>query len=122
MAFTFSKDEKLKSKKAFEKLFSEGKSFSQYPLRIVYREVKAEHHKIAISVPKKNFKHAVDRNLYKRRIREAYRLNKSILLDQPKKYELILIFLSKKNVSFVEIETAVKGILTKLASDSLVND
>ncbi len=118
MNFTLKKEEKLKSRKAIENLFSDGKSFSQYPLRIVYRKSTSEHHQLAVSVAKKKFKHAVDRNLLKRRLREAYRLNKSILDNQNDRFDFIFIYLSKDKKSFLEIEEAMKIILQKLVSVS----
>lgn len=82
--FTFSKNEKLCSQKDIQKLFQEGNSFLVYPYRILWLKTKnseTPHCHVLISVSKRNFKHAVTRNLIKRRIREAYRLNKSILLE-----------------------------------------
>lgn len=82
MSFTYSKDEKLKSKKLIETLFSEGKSVSKYPLRLVYHQVDFDNNvdlKISVSVSKKHFKKAVDRNYFKRVLRECYRLNKNLL-------------------------------------------
>ena len=84
--YTFSKAERLCSKKLIERLFSGGnKSFPAFPLRVVYMSLSADESEadvsILISVPKKRFKHAVDRNRVKRQVREAYRLNKHILLD-----------------------------------------
>ena len=73
MDFTFSKKEKLKSSKVIDLLFSEGKSVSKYPLRLVYVECDNDDDvtlKMGVSVSKKHFKHAVDRNYYKRVLRE----------------------------------------------------
>ncbi|NLV53444.1 MAG: ribonuclease P protein component [Bacteroidales bacterium] len=84
MVLTFKKSERLTSQLTIDKLFAGGNaSFSAYPLRIVYmKEEKKEENslpKVLISVPKKRFHHAVDRNRMKRLTREAYRLNKHIL-------------------------------------------
>ena len=81
-SFTFKKAERLCSKKTIEKLFAEGKSFLSFPLKVVVLEMpdsgeyKAQ---AAFTVSKKIFKKAVKRNLVKRKMREAYRLNKHIL-------------------------------------------
>ncbi|PWS30128.1 ribonuclease P protein component [Pedobacter paludis] len=77
--YTFKKEERLCSRKYLDLLFKNGSSFLLYPFRISYifidlpADVQAQ---VVINVPKKRYKRAVDRNLLKRRIREAYRLNK----------------------------------------------
>ena len=80
MGLTLSKDEKLKSRKQIEKLFVEGDSLKEYPFRLKYLKVGDVDNavKIAFSVPKRNFKLAVDRNRIKRLLRESYRKNKDI--------------------------------------------
>ena len=77
--FTLSKSERISRKLIIDKLFSEGKSFMAYPLRVVYLvNVDLQEAPVAmlVSVSKKRFKRAVKRNLIKRRVREAFRLNK----------------------------------------------
>ncbi|ADX67738.1 ribonuclease P protein component [Weeksella virosa] len=118
MSATFGKDEKLKSRKAIERLFTDSRSYSVYPLRIVYRVSEQEKNQFAVSVSKKRFKLAVDRNKMKRRIREAYRLNKTLLDNSPLRYEMMVIYLSKDKNSFLEIEKAMQVILKKLVSVS----
>ena len=88
MQFTYPKKEKLKSKTTIDLLFSEGNSVSKYPLRLVYvenKEENAELIKFGVSVSKKYFKKAVDRNYFKRVLRETYRLNKNLLIDHLEK-------------------------------------
>lgn len=79
---TFTKDERLCSKIIIDKLFTEGKTVFSYPLRFVFITTKEEDStypiKVVFSVPRRNYKKAVDRNLIKRRMREAYRLEKSL--------------------------------------------
>jgi ribonuclease P protein component len=79
--FSFKKAERLSSNTSISLLFQEGRSLSSYPLRIIYsvRDRGDYAAKVAISVPKRLFKKAVDRNLLKRRIREAYRIHKQSL-------------------------------------------
>ena len=107
MNFTYPKNERLKSKTTIGLLFSEGKSVSKYPLRLVYRPVaenSEEQTKIGVSVSKKYFKKAVDRNYFKRVLRETYRLNKHLLLDnldQP--YSFMFFYQTKDRLSFEEI-------------------
>lgn len=117
MKLTFGKNEKLKSRKAFDELFSEGKTFVSHPIRFVYKINPKEDYniRVGVSVSKKKFKHAVDRNLLKRRSREAYRLNK-LLIETSEEYsiDLVMIYTSTKQQSFEKIEEAVKILLEKL--------
>lgn len=82
MKFNYPKSEKLKRKKTIDLLFSEGKSVSKYPLRLVYVRDHSDTCsgvKIGFSVSKRYFKNAVDRNYIKRILRESYRTNKHIV-------------------------------------------
>lgn len=104
--FTYSKVEKLKSRKIIDLLFSEGKSVSKYPLRLVYTPTEEGNEKLlfGVSVSKKYFKRAVDRNYFKRVLRECYRLNKYLIhdnLDQP--YAIMLFYQTKERLSYQEI-------------------
>jgi ribonuclease P protein component len=113
MNFTYPNSEKLKSKKTIDLLFSEGKSVSKYPLRLVYIESdygidtdSEQKIKMGVSVSKKYFKHAVDRNYFKRVLRETYRLNKHLLtenLDKP--YAFMFFYQTKERLTYREIET-----------------
>ncbi|QOG03192.1 ribonuclease P protein component [Flavobacterium sp. MDT1-60] len=109
MNFTYPKNERLKSKTTIGLLFSEGKSVSKYPLRLVYRQAEADSEekiKMGVSVSKKYFKRAVDRNYFKRILRETYRLNKHLLwnnLEQP--YSLMFFYQTKDKLSYEEINT-----------------
>ncbi|CAA9195188.1 ribonuclease P protein component [Flavobacterium collinsii] len=109
MNFTYPKNERLKSKTTIGLLFSEGKSVSKYPLRLVYRpaeENSEEKIKIGVSVSKKYFKKAVDRNYFKRVLRETYRLNKHLLLDNIQEpYSLMFFYQTKDRLSYAEINT-----------------
>ena len=109
MNFTYPKNEKLKSKITIGLLFTEGKSVSKYPLRLVYKASslsEGEKIKMGVSVSKKNFKKAVDRNYFKRVLRETYRLNKHLLidnLDQP--YSFMFFYQTKDRLTYEEINT-----------------
>ena len=106
MEFKYPKQEKLKSKNTIDLLFSEGKSVSKYPLRLVYVENPSEEDvlKFGVSVSKKYFKKAVDRNYFKRVLRECYRLNKHLLLENiEKKYAIMFFYQTKERLSYQEI-------------------
>ena len=117
MNFTYPNHEKLKSKTTIDSLFSEGKSVSKYPLRLVYvenTEPNAEVIKMGVSVSKKYFKKAVDRNYFKRILRETYRLNKAILLENnEKKYAFMFFYQTKDRLSYQEIELKTKQLFQK---------
>ena len=108
MQFTYPKHEKLKSKTIIDLLFSDGNSVSKFPLRLVYvenTEENAEIIKMGVSVSKKYFKKAVDRNYYKRVLRETYRLNKHLLIDNLEKpYAFMFFYQTKERLSYQEIE------------------
>ena len=127
---TLHKSERLSSKKLIERLFGGGnKSFPAFPIRVVYMYQEPEETlsdvSILISVPKKRFKHAVDRNRVKRQIREAYRHQKHILLEalqaseQPKKMILAFIWLDNKLHTTEEVDYKVKKLLQHIAEEKL---
>jgi ribonuclease P protein component len=113
MKFTYPKTEKLKSKITIDLLFSKGKSVSKYPLRLVFvesdygiAEGSEQKIKMGVSVSKKYFKHAVDRNYFKRVLRETYRLNKHLLVDHlDKPYAMMFFYQTKDRLSYEEINT-----------------
>jgi len=104
---SYPKNEKLKSKKTIDLLFTEGKSVSKYPLRLVFMETQFEDKvplKVGVSVSKKYFKNAVDRNYFKRVLRECYRLNKHLLLENTdKNYAILFFYQTKDRLSYGEI-------------------
>lgn len=113
MRYTYNKDEKLKSQKAIEQLFTEGKSVSAYPLRMVYLDNQTQL-KVGVSVSKRNFKLAVHRNRVKRLLREGYRLNKNLLIDNKlDHYTLMILYISKEMPDFKIIDKKMKVLLTK---------
>lgn len=79
--FTLSPNERLKSRKIIEQLFKEGRSFSVFPVRVVYllKEEAPFGLQAGFSASTRSFKRAVDRNRVKRLLRECYRLQKNEL-------------------------------------------
>ena len=120
---TFKKAERLCSKKHIETLFAgDNRSLTAYPLRAVYTEtgeekiVNSDVH-LLISISKRHFKHAVDRNRVKRLIREAYRLNKGLLLDylpEDRHLDLAFIWMSDELSDFPTVESKVKSLLQRI--------
>ena len=121
--YTFPKEEHLCRKKLIEDLFSkQSSSFGVYPLRIVWIKAAAPTSappQVLISVSKRTFKRAVDRNRLKRLIREAYRLNKYRLTEQPNGHEIALlgiIFTGKEKSPLALVERKLISALLRLLS------
>jgi ribonuclease P protein component len=101
-------------------LFSEGKSISKYPLRLVFVENTDENNLekvlMGVSVSKKYFKRAVDRNYFKRVLRECYRLNQNLLKDNLQKpYAFMFFYQTKEKLSYQEIEEKTKQLFQKFS-------
>jgi ribonuclease P protein component len=113
--FSFKKEERLAGEKHIQELFEKGSSFHLYPFRVLSLpnpESDRKINKVLISVSKRNFKRAVDRNLVKRRVREAYRLQK----DQIIGLSLLLAFIytSKEIEPFQAIKDKLFLVLEKI--------
>ena len=96
------KEERLCSKKSIDALFagSDSKSLSAYPIRAVYKNTEEAGIRILVSVSKRRFRHAVDRNRVKRQLREAYRLNKHVMdtiKARPLGMDIAFIWLTDKH-------------------------
>jgi len=120
----FSKKENLKSRKDIEILFSSGKTISDYPIRVVFTK-KSEKTGVPINmgvtVAKKNIRLAVKRNLIKRRVREAYRLNnhelKTTLNTLNVELNIMIMYTSQQIFTYNQIEEKIKVILNRLNTD-----
>jgi ribonuclease P protein component len=114
----YPKHEKLKSRKAIDALFAKGKSVSKFPLRLVYlqhAEMETGLIQLGVSVSKKHFKRAHDRNYFKRVLRETYRLNKALLLQHLEKpHAMMLLYQTKDRLSFEEINAKTVALFEKL--------
>jgi ribonuclease P protein component len=125
MKNTYPKAEKLKSKHTIDLLFSQGKSVSKYPLRLVYIPLNINHEqpiKMGVSVSKKHFKKAVDRNYFKRVLRETYRLNKQILLENLHTPTAFMFFYqTKERLSYQEINEKTIALFEKFVENQEKN-
>lgn len=122
MANTLHKSERLDRKKVIEKMFAGGsRSFSVFPLRVVYLPVEELDVPVSIlvSVSKRRFKRAVKRNRVKRQIREAYRLNKHLLSDalsgSQTRLAVAFIYLSDELAPSSVIEERMEIALSRIA-------
>jgi ribonuclease P protein component len=119
----FPKSARLKSASVIGRMFKEGQSFGQYPLRLVWISLpensRGDQVQFALSVPKKKFPHAVDRNRLRRQMREAYRLQKhrlfAALEGQNVAYGLMVIYVAAEQLSYAEIENNMSQGLRRLA-------
>ena len=121
-SLTFSKRERIVSRKLIERLFSQGSSHSTsaYPLRIVYMETEREEVPVQmmVSVSKRHFKRAVKRNRVKRQVREAYRHHKQLLIEkvpEDKSLAVAFIWLSDELFDSRQVEKSVRRLLEKVA-------
>lgn len=122
--FQFPKQEKLSSRKEIDRLFKEGQSFLAYPLRVQFRldwEADDVPVRALFSVPKRRFRRAVLRNRLKRRMREAYRLNKPGLIDvfhySRVSLRVAFIFVGQDELDYFVIEKGVKKALERLKKE-----
>ena len=115
---TYNTIEKLKSRKLIGQLFDGGKTVSKFPVKIIYKKVDFEDEvllKVGVSVSKRNFKHAVDRNRIKRLLRETYRLNKQLLhKDVTEKHVCMILYLGKKTPEYEVLNTIMVSLLQQL--------
>jgi ribonuclease P protein component len=125
---SFTRPERLKSRKAISSLFRGGHSFVAYPLRVVWKEsspylAAMSRVQVLISVPKRNFKTAVARNRLKRQIREAYRLQKQEFYDKIEASDLnislMVSYIAKEALPFAEIEAGVRKLIRKFPGDKV---
>lgn len=122
---SFGKNEKLKSRKLISQVFTEGKSITSFPLKLVYlRLPESGNHQgpdktslilAGVSVPKRNFRKAVQRIHLKRLMREAYRKNKYLVYERnPKPYAFMFLYLGKEKMDYHKITNTMQGLLQRL--------
>ncbi|WP_133274123.1 ribonuclease P protein component [Hymenobacter radiodurans] len=123
-SYSFPKEEHLCRKKLIDELFGRGSSFGLYPLRLVWLPAPAPTTtppQVLVSVSKRSFKRAVDRNRLKRLMREAYRLNKYRLLEAPGGHSVALlgiIYSGKEKKPFALVEKKLISGLERLLTDA----
>ncbi|MFD0994002.1 ribonuclease P protein component [Tenacibaculum geojense] len=126
MKFTLGKDERLKSRKLIGRLYTEGKTIKTFPLRMVY--IQTEHTsdypvQVGVSVPKRNFKKAVDRNRIKRLLRESYRKQKFTVYDNvDKPYVFMISYLAKDEWKYDDIDKKMSKLLSIFMNEILTNE
>ena len=122
--FTLSKEERICSKKLINELFTgNGRSMTAFPLRVVFmrRTIVNDQPRAAmlVSVPKRYFKHAVDRNRVKRQVREAFRRNKSIitqnLTDDHEAVAMAFVWLTDEKFPSSKVENRMVRLLTRIS-------
>lgn len=117
---TLGKRERLSYLSDIRTLFNEGRSIVAFPIRAVYiKKDRAQDQppaSILVSVPKRHFKHAVDRNRVKRQIREAFRQNKELLLLSENEHaDIAFVWLDDKLHESSQVEKKLKKLLTRLS-------
>lgn len=117
MKATYSKKDKLKSQQVIKQLFAEGQSITQFPLKLIYLKTTFKDNaqlKTGVSVSKRLFNSAVDRNRIKRLMREAFRLNKAAYFNNSTtSYAFMILYISKDGTTFEELNNKMKALLQK---------
>lgn len=122
MRFFFKKNEKLTSEKEIDLLFKSGKSSFIYPVKVIFITSKIQpiECKVLMTAPKRYLKKAVDRNLVKRRMREAYRLNaenlKNMLTEKNISASIAFVYASSKIIDYNDIEARMTKQIVKIIS------
>lgn len=121
MKLTLGKDKRLKSRKKIDQLFISGQKAQKFPIRAMFILNSEEENgvKISVSVPKRLFKKAVERNLLKRRMREAFRIHQ-FKLKTKGNLEIMFIYTSPQIQDFSKIETSMLSLIDYL--NSISND
>ena len=127
----FEKSERIVSQKQIDQLFGGNSSHSMaaFPLRVVYiQQARTDDEppvKVLISVSKRKFKHAVDRNRVKRQIREAYRLNKHLIFEKiapQNQLAIAFIWISDSTTPSNVVSARVRALLKRIANNLEICD
>lgn len=121
--YTLGRNERLKSRKQIEQLFSNGQRFVNPPFRIFYsfhtnKQAAITHLQAGFGASSRNFKTAVERNRIKRLTKEAYRLQKNAIQDklkeQNRRLNVFFIYTGKELPAYTEIYNSITKALAKL--------
>jgi ribonuclease P protein component len=116
--YSLEKKERLSRETSIKSLFENGSSFYFHPFKVLYLphpDSGSTTNQVLFSVPKRQFKRAVDRNTIKRRLREAYRLNKSGL-PHTEKWLIAYIYIAKTILPSETFQQKVLGTIQKISS------
>lgn len=115
MTYSFPKEQRLRQRETIASLPSKGTPLFKFPIKGYFMPGGEAFSRYAVSVPKKSFKRAVKRNLLKRRMREAIRLNQAECLNGFCG-DYLFVYIAKDICEYSMIEAAVREILSKSAS------
>jgi len=119
LRYTLKKSELLRSKKRIQELFEEGSSFFLYPFKVFYLKNPSAPKQVEVlfTVSRRHLSNAVDRNTIRRRMKEAYRLNKPGFLELMGagiSISVAIIYIGKLKLPYTEIENKLKSIFIRL--------
>ncbi len=122
--YTFTKEERLCSKRLIDDLFHNGSSFVVYPFRVIYSvatDALPQPAQVIVSVSKRRFKRAVMRNRLKRLLRECYRYEKQELYTFLNEHSLHLLlaiqYVAKEEIPFAQLQAKMKQLMLKLTHE-----
>lgn len=114
--YSLPKSRRIKGKQKAGDLFAAGKEAFFYPIKVFYIPNECAEDQVLFAVAKKRFNQAVDRNLFKRKLREAFRLNQQRLgTGSAVNFDIGFVFIGKQNCHFKVIEKAMKHALDLIA-------
>ena len=116
---------RLKSRKGIAQLFESGTTVKSYPIKSIFTTGTGSGLKVAFSVPKRGFKSAVKRNLMKRRMREAYRLNKTNLsnaLILESSMNILFVYIGRELEDFQSIERHMCNVMELISNQVQANE